>query len=105
MQNLKSTIFQHLNVLVFYNSSYQHVPSDLISHYPNVEFIQNKSNLDFVAKNIKAVELLGDSEWVALLNPDAFPEPDWLQCLLDAAENNSNNSIFTSRQIDCWCCQ
>ena len=36
---------------------------------------------------------------MALLNSDAFPEPNWLEQLLQAAENNLEFTFFASRQI------
>ena len=50
-----------------------------------------------VANNIGAH--LARGKWLALLNSDAFPEPDWLEQLLQAAENNLEFTFFASRQI------
>lgn len=57
-----------------------------------------KRNKGFsVANNIGAH--LTRSEWIVLLNTDAFPEPDWLEKLMKAAEQNPAYSAFSSRQI------
>jgi GT2 family glycosyltransferase len=42
---------------------------------------------------------LAKGEWLALLNPDAFPEPDWLACLVDAAGRQPGFTSFASRLI------
>lgn len=99
LEKLKSQTFQNFNVLVIDNASDQPVPDGLLARYSNLTLIQNKSNLGFAAANNQAIALLGDSEWVVLLNPDAFPEPDWLQQLIDAAEKNPDSSMFASRQL------
>jgi GT2 family glycosyltransferase len=56
------------------------------------------SNMGFAsANNIGARFARG--KWLALLNADAFPEPDWLEKLLGAAEAYPAFSVFSSRQI------
>ncbi|HAW51440.1 MAG TPA: glycosyltransferase family 2 protein, partial [Flavobacteriales bacterium] len=42
---------------------------------------------------------MAKGKWLALLNADAFPEPDWLEKLVQAAEENPEYSFFSSRQI------
>ncbi len=48
------------------------------------------------AVNLAASLARGD--WLIMLNPDAFPEPDWLGQLMQAADSSSD-SYFASRQI------
>ena len=56
------------------------------------------TNLGYaVANNMGA--RMAQGQWLALLNADAFPEPDWLENLLQAAEQNPEYKIFASRQI------
>lgn len=55
-------------------------------------------NLGFAAANNRAIAMC-DTEFVALLNPDAFPHPDWLERLLAAAERHPEAAAFGSRQM------
>lgn len=55
-------------------------------------------NLGFAAGNNRAF-LDCDTEFVALLNPDAFPEQDWLEKLLAAARAYPDVAAFGSRQM------
>jgi len=50
-----------------------------------------------IANNIGA--RLARARWLALLNADAFPEPDWLEKLFHTAEENPEYAFFSSRQI------
>lgn len=55
-------------------------------------------NLGFAVANNVGVRL-ARGEWIVLLNADAYPEPDWLENLLKAAEQNPQYNFFSSRQI------
>jgi len=42
---------------------------------------------------------LARGKWLALLNNDAFPAPDWLECLVGVAESQPDYAFFASRLI------
>ncbi len=46
-----------------------------------------------------AVEALSDCDWVALLNPDAFPEPEWLLEHVRAFEAYPDGVCFGSQLL------
>lgn len=56
------------------------------------------ANLGFAAANNRAISEC-NTEFVALLNPDAFPDVDWLMCLIAAAETYPHVAAFGSRQM------
>lgn len=62
------------------------------------EILSNEKNLGFAAANNAAVSRC-DTEFVALLNPDAVPAPDWLEKLLAAAKRHPRAASFASRQM------
>jgi GT2 family glycosyltransferase len=62
-----------------------------------VEIIQNPVNRGFASANNTGVLGLGGCDWVALLNPDAFPEPGWLAALGAAASRHPEAGSFASR--------
>lgn len=99
LEKLKAQTFQDFTVLVVDNASEQPAPHGLLDHFSNVTLIQNRSNVGFAAANNQAFALLKDTEWVVLLNPDAFPESNWMQRLIEAAEENPGFSMFASRQL------
>jgi GT2 family glycosyltransferase len=56
------------------------------------------ANLGFAAGNNRAIAMCG-TEFVALLNPDAFAQPDWLEQLLAAAAAHPEAAAFGSLQL------
>jgi GT2 family glycosyltransferase len=66
---------------------------------PYVQLIRLAHNAGFAAGNNLAVKVAEGCEWIAFLNPDAFPEPDWLEQLLTAAKSRPEGALFGSRMI------
>jgi GT2 family glycosyltransferase len=64
----------------------------------NVTVLSINTNLGFAGGNNRALADCG-TEFVALLNPDAFPKNDWLERLLEAARANPEAAAFGSRQL------
>jgi N-acetylglucosaminyl-diphospho-decaprenol L-rhamnosyltransferase len=65
---------------------------------PAIRLIENAENLGFAAavnQGAKAAR----GRWLALLNPDAFAEPDWLAQLVTASQAHPGVHSFTSRQL------
>lgn len=63
----------------------------------NLEVLSLDGNLGFSVANNRAVDRLEGCDVVALLNPDAFPEPGWLAALVDAAATYEEAASFASR--------
>lgn len=99
LEKLQAQTYRDFDVLVIDNASDTPPPFDFHLHYRNVTLIENQSNLGFAAANNQAISQLGGSEWLVLLNPDAFPEPDWLEKLVEAARENPDYAMFASRQL------
>lgn len=74
---------------------------EVVRRFPSVRLIALDQNSGFARGNnlaIKAASL--DSEWITLINPDAFVEPRWLEALLLAAESNSGFDVFGSKLVN-----
>lgn len=100
LTNLSTQTHHNFEVVIVDNGSTDDALHGLEEKHPGLVFrIQKlKSNVGFaVANNIGA--RLARGQWLALLNADAFPEPDWLAKLLLAAEMHPEYSCFSSRQI------
>jgi len=66
---------------------------------PRFTLVSLGENLGFARANNMAVAQSGQATWVALLNPDAFPEPDWLERLLSAAQRHPEGVAFGSHLL------
>ena len=91
--------FTNFEVLIIDNGSDNGGMNKLLKRYPSLDIHikKLKSNTGFaVANNIGA--RIARGKWLALLNADAFPEPDWLEKLLKVAEHHPD-AFFSSRQI------
>ena len=86
-------------IIVVDNASDDGSLDGLAAHFPSVEFVRSAENLGFAAANNLAVRMCDDCAFVALLNPDAFPEPDWLETLLAAAAAHPECAVFGSRLV------
>jgi GT2 family glycosyltransferase len=84
-------------VIVVDNLSSDGSTENLEERFPRVELLRPSENLGFAGGNNLGVRAAEGCDWVALLNPDAFAEPDWLEALLRAASENPEYAFFGSR--------
>lgn len=74
---LAQTVIPHEIILVDNASS--DASLNMVRHYPSVRLLAQNENLGFARGNNVAIEAAAtESEWIALLNPDAFPELRWV---------------------------
>jgi GT2 family glycosyltransferase len=86
-------------VVVVDNDSRDGSADGLEARFPGVRVLRPGRNLGFAAANNLAAGAVGDVEWLALLNPDAFPEPGWLERLARTAASHPDFSFFASRLV------
>ena len=98
LQHLMAQTVKPEQVLIIDNAS-SDASIDAVENFKNVSLRKAGVNLGFAAGNNLALAEC-DSEFIALLNPDAVPEPDWLENLLLAATANPDTVAFGSRQLD-----
>ena len=73
---------------------------EIVRRFPSIRLIALDQNTGFACGNNLAIEASSsESEWIALINPDAFAEPRWLETLLAAAGTNPGFNVFGSKLL------
>jgi GT2 family glycosyltransferase len=71
---------------------------DITKFLSTATVIRLEKNIGFATANNLAVAQCS-TDWVVLLNPDAFPDPEWLERLLAAASKYPACAMFGSRLV------
>ena len=101
LEALAVQTYRDFSITIIDNASSDEMPSQLLETYPLANLVRNSTNMGFAAGNNFALRKLpGEIEWVASINPDAIPEPNWLEALLDAAESNPEFDVFGSKLVN-----
>ncbi|MDO8788827.1 MAG: glycosyltransferase family 2 protein [Sulfuritalea sp.] len=95
---LRAQSLQAARVIVIDNASTDGSIESARELFPEFEYVSLPVNTGFAAANNRAIALC-DSEFVALLNPDAFAEPAWLEELVKAARRTPAAASFGSCQL------
>ena len=85
-------------VVVVDNGSKEPLPLEHFNRNP-ASVIRMPGNAGFAVANNRALEQTTGADWIALLNPDAVPDRDWLRQLLAAAADHPEASAFGSKQL------
>jgi GT2 family glycosyltransferase len=100
LDSLANQTFQDFEIIIVDNGSTDDTLNRLKTYKQGLHFTIKKldANYGFAVANNIGIRL-AQGKWVALLNVDAFPEPDWLEQLLRAAKEYPSYNFFSSRQI------
>jgi len=90
--------FHNFEVIVVDNASTDNSLDIVKVALPSAKILRMEENIGFAAANNAAVRAAA-GQWLALLNSDAFPAPDWLDSLLNASEKLSAPLFLASCQI------
>ncbi len=91
--------FDDFEVLIVDNAS----SDDSISRLPPLparfQILHPGANLGFAAGNNLAIAK-SNAPWIATLNPDTYPDPDWLAELMAATRRHPHVAMFGCQQIE-----
>src|SRR5262245_39179904 len=82
---LNSLVVQDFEILVANNDSVQDLSPILVRDWPNIQIIQNTSNLGFGAAANRAFRQ-SKGQFLLLLNPDVRVNPSSIETLIATAE-------------------
>ena len=71
---------------------------ELAENFPDIKIIRLGKNLGFSVANNLAIALC-ETDYIALLNPDAIAHPDWLEQLIKSAKKHPECASWGSRQM------
>lgn len=96
---MQQTLKPHEIILVDNASSDRSL--EIARRFPEVKLMALNQNSGFARGNNLAIEAAcAESKWIALINPDAFAEPSWLEALLAAAQANPEFDVFGSKLVN-----
>jgi GT2 family glycosyltransferase len=96
LESLESQTRKPDRMIVVDNASGDGSAEVISERFPGVELLRLDCNAGFAAGNNAGVAAAAGCDWIALLNPDAFPEPSWLERLLASADEHPEFSFFGS---------
>ncbi|WP_347340330.1 glycosyltransferase family 2 protein [Phenylobacterium glaciei] len=90
--------FSDHEIILLDNASSDGAPQAAAAAHPHVRFVEAGANLGFAA-GVNFAAQLATGRWMALINPDAFADPDWLATLMAATGTWPDVKCFSSRQL------
>lgn len=99
LRSLEAQTVRPSRVLVMDNGSRDDSFNRCRADFPSVEFYALNENLGFAKANNLAVQLVADCEWVALLNPDAFPDCEWIKSFHEGLAQHPQADSFASYML------
>jgi GT2 family glycosyltransferase len=87
-------------IVVVDNAATDGSPQWIRERYPRARMVSLSRRAGFAEANNRGVAAARDCDWVALLNADAFPEPEWLERLEAAARDHPEAVAFSSLMLD-----
>lgn len=99
LKAIEAQTWRPRGVIVVDNASTDGSADNLESQHATVKVIRCPENFGFAKGNNIGIAAADDSEWVACLNPDAFPDPDWLERFVSDANACPDFDFFGCKML------
>ena len=86
-------------LVVVDNASTDAESRSMLDAITNATVIRSDLNLGYGRAINLAVQKLTTTDYIVCLNPDAFPEPDWLEAIVNAADSHPDHGSFASLML------
>ena len=86
-------------LVVVDNASTDAESGSMLDAITNATVIRSDLNLGYGGAINLAVQKLTTTDYIVCLNPDAFPEPDWLEAIVNAADSHPDHGSFASLML------
>jgi len=98
LEGLRRQVYRDFSVILVDNGSQDGSAAFVSEHYPEVSIVALNDNRGFAAANNIALRTV-NTEFVALLNNDAIPDPLWLKSLVEALEEHPEAGLAASKML------
>jgi GT2 family glycosyltransferase len=98
LEGLRNQRYGPFTTIVVDNGSSDGSVDFIRRHFPKVDVIALPENLGFAAANNVAIKTIG-TNYIALLNNDAVPDPLWLEKLVETLDRYAEAGIAASRMV------
>jgi GT2 family glycosyltransferase len=100
LPSLEKMTYSNVKVVVVDNGSRDGSPDFVSTRFPAFFLLRNERNLGFTGGNNLGIQFaLGEgANYVALLNNDTRVEPDWIDALVDVAEQDTAIALCEAQQ-------
>lgn len=72
----------------------------IVRQFTSVKVVSLDQNVGFAKGNNLAIAAASaDTDWIALINPDAYAEPRWLEALLASSASHPDYDVFGSKLL------
>ena len=86
-------------LVVVDNASTDAESQSMLASITTATVIKSETNLGYGGAINLAVRKIDTTDYIVCLNPDAFPEPYWLEAMVNAADNHPNYGSFASLML------